>query len=168
MRLALETLLQLQNEALLQRFAIGGAIAASFYVEAVVTEDLDVFAFITPQASGFVLLTPLYDRIKTLGGRVHNEHIIIGSWPVQILPAFNPLVEAAVLNASMQNFESIQVPVISADYLAAIALQLGRAKDYQRVDALIASGACSTLALNALIAAHNLQDRWEIYVQRHT
>ena len=167
MRLALETLLQLQNEALLQRFAIGGAIAASFYVEAVATEDLDVFAFITPQPSGFVLLTPLYDRIKALGGRVHNEHIIIGTWPVQISPAFNPLVEAAVLNAPMQNFELIQVPVISADYLAAIALQLGRAKDYQRVDALIASGACSTLALNALIATHNLQDRWESYVQRH-
>ncbi len=168
MRLALETLLQLQSEALLQRFAIGGAIAASFYVEAVATEDLDVFAFIAPQPSGFVLLTPLYDRIKTLGGRVHNEHIIIGSWPVQILPAFNPLIEAAVLHAPMQTFESIQVPVISADYLAAIALQLGRAKDYQRVDALIAAGACSMQTLNALIATHNLQDRWESYVQRHS
>jgi len=168
MRLALETLLQLQREALLQRFAIGGAIAASFYVEAVATEDLDVFAFITPQPSGLVLLTPLYDRIQLLGGRVHNEHIIIGGWPVQILPAFNPLIEAAVLDATMQNFESIQVPVISADYLAAIALQLGRAKDYQRVDALIAAGACSTQALNALIATYNLQDRWESYVQRHS
>ena len=168
MRLALETLLQLQSEALLQRFAIGGAIAASFYVEAVATEDLDVFAFITPQPSGFVLLTPLYDRIKILGGRVHNEHIIIGGWPVQILPAFNPLIEAAVLNAPMQAFESIQVPVISADYLAAIALQLGRAKDYLRVDALIAAGACSTHELSELIATYNLQDRWESYVNRHS
>ena len=167
MRLALETLLKIQSEALLQRFAIGGAIAASFYVEAVATEDLDVFAFITPQPSGFVLLTPLYDRIKELGGRVHNEHIVIGSWPVQILPAFNPLIEAAVLNAPMQTFESIQVPVISADYLAAIALQLGRAKDYQRVDALITAGACSRTTLNELISKHNLQDRWESYVQRN-
>ncbi len=108
MRLALETLLQLQSEALLQRFAIGGAIAASFYVEAVATEDLEVFAFITPQPPGFVLLTPLYDRIKALGG------------------------------------------------------------DYQRVDALIAGGACATSALNALIATYSLQDRWESYVQRHS
>ncbi len=168
MRLALEILLQLQREALLQCFAIGGAIAASFYVEAVATEDLDVFAFITPQPSGFLLLTPLYDRIKELGGRVHNEHIVIGTWPVQILPAFNPLIEAAVLNASIQTFESIKVPVISADYLAAIALQLGRAKDYQRVDALIAASACSMQSLNKLIETYNLQDRWETYVQRHS
>jgi len=166
MKLALETLLTLQQESLLQRFAIGGAIAASFYVEAVATEDLDVFAFITPQPSGFVLLTPLYDRIKALGGRVHNEHIVIGNWPVQILPAFNPLVEAAVLSAPLQRFEGIEIPVIAADYLAAIALQLGRAKDYLRVDALIASGACQIDSLNDLIASHQLHDRWASYVRR--
>jgi hypothetical protein len=42
MKLALETMLTLQRESLLQRFAIGGAIAASFYVEAIATEDLDI------------------------------------------------------------------------------------------------------------------------------
>jgi hypothetical protein len=166
MRVALSTLLQLQSEGLLQRFAIGGAIAASFYIEAVATEDLDVFAFIAPQPSGFVLLTPLYERIKSLGGRVHNEHIVIGGWPVQILPAFNPHVEAAVLKAPAQSYENLLIPVISADYLAAIALLLGRAKDYLRVDALIAAGACQLDALNTLIATHQLQDRWESYVRR--
>lgn len=166
MKLALETLLTLQREGLLQRFAIGGAIAASFYVEAIATEDLDVFAFITPQPSGLVLLTPLYDRIKALGGRVHNEHIVIGDWPVQILPAFNPLVEAAVLSAPMRGFENIEIPVLSAEYLAAIALQLGRAKDYQRVDALITADSFQGAFLKALIEAHNLHDRWESYVRR--
>jgi hypothetical protein len=167
MRIALETLLTLQAESLLHRFAIGGAIAASFYIEAVATEDLDVFAFIAPQPSGFVL-TPLYERIKALGGRVHNEHIIIGDWPVQILPAFNPLIEAAVLNAPVQRYEDIQVPVVSAPYLAAIALQLGRAKDYQRIDDLIAAGACEIDELIALVQTHNLTERWEHYVRRHS
>ena len=166
MRIALQTLLTLQTEALLQRFAIGGAIAASFYIEAVATEDLDIFAFISPQPSGFVLLTPLYERIKTLGGRVHNEHIVIGGWPVQILPAFNPLIEAAVLGAPLQRYEDIHVPVVSACYLAAIALQLGRAKDYQRVDDLIAAGACEIAELIALVQLHQLQDRWEQYVRQ--
>jgi hypothetical protein len=166
MRIALETLLQIQREGLLQRFAIGGAIAASFYIEAVATEDLDVFAFIAPQPSGFVLLTPLYDRIKALGGHVHNEHIVIGDWPVQILPAFNPLIEEAVLHAPIQRFEDLDVPVISAHYVAAIALQLGRTKDYLRVDALIAAGACQLHELHALIDKHKLQERWDIYVRR--
>ena len=168
MRIALETLLTLQKEALLQRFAIGGAIAASFYLEAVATEDLDIFAFISPQPSGFVLFTPLYERIKALGGRVHNEHIVIGGWPVQILPAFNPLIEEAVLNAPLQRYEEIDVAVISASYLAAIALQLGRAKDYQRVDDLISTGACKIADLITLVQSHQLLDRWERYVQQRT
>ena len=62
MKAALETLLKLRDEGLLARFAIGGAIAASYYVEAVVTEDLDVFAFLTPAPSGLLLLGPLYER----------------------------------------------------------------------------------------------------------
>ena len=37
---ALETLLKLRDEGVLARFAIGGAIAAGYYIEAVATEHL--------------------------------------------------------------------------------------------------------------------------------
>lgn len=167
MRDALQLLLQLKQEGLLQRFAIGGAIAASFYLEAIATDDLDVFAFITPQPSGLVLLTPLYARIKTLGGRVHNEHIVFGGWPLQILPAYNPLVEAAVLSALPQRYETLNVPVVTADYLAAIALQLGRAKDFQRVYGLIECGAVNAGQLQELIHNFGLADRWRDYAKRY-
>lgn len=160
-------MLKLQEEGLLQKFAVGGAIAASFYLEAIATEDLDVFAFITPAASGLLLLTPLYDRIKTLGGKVQNEHIVIGTWPVQILPAFNPLIEEAVLKAPLQSYETLQVPVISALHLAAIALQLGRAKDIARVTALIDSGAVDLTQLSIMAQSHGLNERWQSYVRHH-
>jgi hypothetical protein len=62
--------------------------------------------------------------------------------------------------------EEIHVPV--ALYLAAIALQLGRAKDYQRVDDLIASGACTVSELVALAQSHQLMERWGQYVQQFT
>lgn len=163
MREALQVLLQIQQEGLLQRFAIGGAIAASFYLEAIATEDLDVFAFIAPQSSGLLSLTALYERIKALGGRVHNEHIVVGAWPIQILPAYNPLVESAVLNAVTQRYETLLVPVVTAEYLAAIALQLGRAKDYQRVHELIECGAVNEEQLQVLIAQHGLTERWSRY-----
>ena len=45
----LQVLLQLRSEGRLVRFAIGGAVAASFYIEAVATEELDVFALLGPQ-----------------------------------------------------------------------------------------------------------------------
>jgi hypothetical protein len=160
-------LLALQSEALLSQFAIGGAVAASFYLEAVATEDLDIFAFIAPAPSGSVLLTPLYDRMKELGGTVHNEHVVVGRWPVQILPAYNPLVEEAIIAASLQNYDSLQVPVVSATHLAAIALQLGRPKDYQRVHDLLQSGLVDSPNLDSLIRRHGLQDRWSSYAKRY-
>lgn len=85
MRDTLEVLLRLRDEGTLADFAIGGAIAASFFTPAVATEDLDIFAFLKPPASGLLVLTPLYDRLQELGGRIENEYVVIGQWPVQIL-----------------------------------------------------------------------------------
>ncbi len=168
MKQALQTLLKLRDEGLLARFAIGGAIAASFYVEAVATEDVDVFAFLTPAPSGPLLLGPLYERLRQLGATVRNEHVIIGTWPVQILPAYTPLVEEAVLQAPERSFEDIRVPVVSAEHLCAIALQTGRAKDYARVQAFVAAGVVNTLALHRLIVRFSLSERWLTYERRYS
>ena len=86
MREGLKVLLQVREEGVLADFAIGGAIAASFYTPAVATEDLDIFAFLKPSASGLLVLTPLYGRLHQLGGRIESEHAVIGRWTVQILP----------------------------------------------------------------------------------
>ena len=167
MRETLQVLLQLRSEGLLARFAVGGAVAASFYAEAVNTEDLDIFAFLTPSASGLLVLTPLYDRLKQLGASVQNEHIVIHGWPVQILPAYTPLVEEAVVNAPEQSFHDLAVPVVGAEYLCAIALQTGRPKDFQRIYALIEAGCVNAAALNQLIEKFHLSERWSTYARRY-
>jgi hypothetical protein len=165
---ALKTLLLLRDEGTLSQFAIGGAIAASFYAPAVATEDLDVFAFLKPSASGLLVLTPLYDRLKELGGQAVNEYVMIDNWPVQILPAYTPLVEDAVIHAQEQAFENVKVPVVDADYLCAIALQTGRSKDYQRVHSLIEVSAVNIKKLHQLVEKHRLSERWETYVRRYS
>lgn len=167
MKQTLQVLLQLREEGALAQFAIGGAVAASFYIEAVATEDLDIFAFLQPAPGGLLMLTPLYDRLKALGATVQNEHVLIHGWPVQILPAYTPLVEAAVSAAKPQAFQGLMVPVVTADYLCAIALQTGRPKDYQRVYALISAGCVSAATLRQLIQLHHLQDRWNTYARRY-
>ena len=73
MRDTLEVLLRLREEGALADFAIGGTIPASFFTPAVATEDLDIFAFLKPSASGLPVLTPLYKRLQELGGRIENE-----------------------------------------------------------------------------------------------
>lgn len=163
----LKILLQLRAEGTIGRFAIGGAIAASFYIEAVATEDLDVFAFLQPTGSGLLTLTPLYERLRQLGGVVKNEHVVLHGWPVQILPAYNPLIEAAVSSAAEQTFHDVKVPVVSAEFLCAIALQTGRAKDYQRVNALLEAGCVKTGALEKLVQDYALGERWNQYVRRY-
>ena len=166
MREALQVLLQLRSEGVLAEFAIGDAIAASFYTPAVATEDLDIFAFLTPSPSRLLVLTPLYERLVSLGGRVENEFVVIGAWPVQILPAYTPLVEEAVSHAIDRKFEDLVVRVVDANYLCAIALQTGRPKDYLRVQALFESGHVQNEALSALIDKFALTQRWETYVRR--
>jgi hypothetical protein len=166
MQQALEILLQLRQEGILAKFAIGGAIAASFYAEAVATEDLDVFAFLSTGASGLISLSPLYERLEQLGGIVKNEHIVIGGWPVQVLPAYTPLVEQAIETSVYRSFGSIEVPVVRADYLCGIALQTGRAKDYTRVNNLISSGSVDIEALAQLVKSFHLEERWATYVRR--
>lgn len=168
MKQTLQVLLQLREEGALAQFAVGGAVAASFYIEAVATEDLDIFAFLQASPGGLLMLTPLYDRLKALGATVQNEHVLIHGWPVQILPAYTPLVEAAVSAAQPQSYQGLTVPVVTADYLCAIALQTGRPKDYQRVHALISAGAVTATLLRQLVQSHHLQDRWTTYARRYT
>ena len=167
MRDSLKILLQIRDEGVLADFAIGGAIAASFYTPAVVTEDLDIFAFLKPSASGLLVLTPLYERLQALGGRVENEYVVIGQWPVQILPAYTPLVEEAVTHAVDRPFEDLTVKVVDANYLCAIALQTGRPKDYLRVHTLIESGHVQSDKLAALVNRFALSQRWDTYVKRY-
>lgn len=167
MKQALQVLLQLRSEGDLARFAVGGAIAASFYIEAVATEDLDIFAFLRPSPSGVLILTQLYDRLKELGATLQNEHVVIHGWPVQVLPAYTPLVEEAVTHAQEQVYDGLMVPVVTADYLCAIALQTGRPKDYQRVYSLIEAGCVTPAKLRQLIQTHGLQQRWNDYAHRY-
>lgn len=163
----LKILLQLRTEGMIGRFAIGGAVAASFYVESVATEDLDVYAFLQPASSGLLTLTPLYERLRQLGGMVVNEHVVVHGWPLQILPPYNPLIEAAVMSALEQKFHDVMVPVATAAYLCAIALQTGRAKDYQRVNALLEAGCVDASVLEKLVREYALQERWNQYVRRY-
>lgn len=167
MKDTLQVLLQLRSEGALTEFAIGGAVAASFYVEAVATEDLDVFAFLERSAGRLLIMTPLYARLKELGAKVKDEHVLIHGWPVQILPAYTPLVEEAVSHAREQAYHGLKVPVVTADYLCAIALQTGRAKDFQRVHSLIEAGCVTAARLRDLIQKHALQDRWRSYARRY-
>lgn len=159
MREALIALNQLVADAVVPRYAIGGAIGASFYIEAQATEDLDVFVVMASSPGALLSLTPIYDALKVLGGVPEGEHIRIGAWKVQILPAYKPLVEQALAESIEVDYDGIPTRVLTAEHLCAINLDTGRPKDYYRVSLFIEAEAVNVTVLEALLARYQLQDR---------
>lgn len=159
MKQAIRCLNELATEGIIGRYAIGGAIGASFYIEAANTEDVDAFVLLEPGQSGLITLEPLYAALKAKGGVLRGEHVVIGGWPIQILPAYKPLVEAALSQSIETQFDGEPTRVFAAEYLCAIALDTGRAKDLLRVQMFLEQDAVDMDALRALVAEYSLEER---------
>jgi hypothetical protein len=159
MREALLALNQLVTDGLVEAYAIGGAVGASFYIQAMQTEDVDAFVFLPGQNSGLMLLTPVYEALVRQGGVVEREYVRFGGWPLQILPDANPLVREAIREALDVEFEGVSTRVFRAEHLCAVALQTGRAKDYLRVKSFVEQDAVNLNLLTEVLQRHGLADK---------
>jgi hypothetical protein len=159
MQAALRALNQLVTDKVIEQYAIGGAIGASFYIEAVQTEDVDAFVFMAPSASGLLTLSPIYDALTKFGGIIENEYIRFAEWPVQILPDANDLVREAIREAKSVEFDGIPTRVFTAEHLCAVALQTGRTKDYLRVVMFLEAEQVDRGLLESTLKRHNLEDK---------
>jgi len=152
---------QLERDGVIQRYAIGGAVGATFYLEPVSTLDVDVFiAFKRQQGSMLVSPAPIFDYLKRTGCNMEGEHIVISGWPVQFLPANGPLLEDALDSAVEVDVESEPARVLTAEYLAAVALQTGRAKDKARLLQFIEAHALDRKKFEQLVERHGLTNKW--------
>ena len=62
-----EVINQMQKDGVIGRYAIGGAVGATFYLEPVRTIDVDVFVTISAEAGGTIIsLQPIYDYVRNL------------------------------------------------------------------------------------------------------
>lgn len=158
-RAALEALNRLLADRVIESYAIGGAIGASFYLPAMQTEDLDVFVFLPPAPGTLVSLTPVYDALRAQGGQIEGEHIRFGKWPVQILTDANALIAEAIREAVDTDYDGIPTRVFTPEHLCAIALATGRSKDYARVMLFLDEREVEPERLSALAARFGLSDR---------
>jgi hypothetical protein len=155
----LEIINRMEAEGRIGRYAIGGAMAAIFYVEPFTTYDLDIF-FATSMSGGLVTLTPVYEYLSGAGYEAEGEAVNIEGWPVQFLPTYNPLVAEAVEQAVEIKFKSTPTRVLSAEHLVAIMLQTGREKDYARAAKFLEEGVVNAARLTDIVSRHGLTDRW--------
>lgn len=153
---------QLEADGVINRYAIGGAVGATFYLEPVATLDVDIFVLFRPEAGrGLLSLQPIYDYLTARGGAIEGEYVVISGWPVQFLPPTSPLVDEALADAVTVQVEGMSARVFTAEHLAAIALQLGRPKDKARLLQFVESGAIDTDRFKAILTRHGLDNRWK-------
>jgi hypothetical protein len=167
MKATLAVINQMQTDGVIGQYAIGGAVGATFYLEPAATLDIDVFVtFQKNSGSPLISLAPIYDYLTARGHKTQGEYIVIGSWPVQFLPPGNPLVEEALTYAVATAVDGVSTHVMTAEHLVAIALQVGRAKDHNRILQFIESGALEPAKLDPILARHGLLEKWEQFGQR--
>ena len=159
MRAALEALNYLVADRVIESYAIGGAIGASFYLPATQAEYLDVFVFLPASSGPLVTLAPVYDALKAQGGQVEGEYVRFGKWPVQILTDANALIAEAIREAAGTDYDGVLTRVFTAEHLCVIALQSGRTKDFARVMLFLGENEVDLEALSALAARFGLSDR---------
>jgi hypothetical protein len=137
-------------------------VGATFYLEPVATLDVDVFITIQPEA-GSLIASPqrIFDYLKARGGKMEGEYIVIAGWPVQFLPAATPLVEEALAQAIERDVAGMRTSVFTAEHLAAIALQTGRAKDKARLLQFIETGAIDAVRFQDIISRHRMIEAWK-------
>lgn len=160
------TINQMQNDGVIERYAVGGAVGATFYLEPVATLDVDIFVVLGAKGGLLVSLQPIYDYLKQRGGVVEREYIRVAGWPVQFLPPPGALEEEALQQAVPIDVEGTTAWVFTAEHLAAIALQTGRAKDKARLLQFVEEGALDVTRFEGILARHHLLDAWRRWEQQ--
>ena len=132
----------------------------------VATLDADVLV-VVPDPARIDLPGPIYRYCQSLGYLPEVEAVLVGKWPVQFVPVFSELTTAAVHAAETDEIDDVPVRVVSAAYLAVIALSVGRAKDHLRIVSLLESAAVVEDTIQALAQTHGLGDKWQTFRRKY-
>lgn len=144
----------LVSAGLIEEWALGGALAAIYYVEPFTTYDADIF-FI-PKDKGLTAGIPaIYSYLQSQGCQVEREHLLVQGFPVRFLAAAG-LTGEAVRQAERFEYEGVPARVFRAEHIVAIAASVGRAKDKARIEQLLKQANLDKTYLADLLHRHNL------------
>jgi len=156
---------EMRGSGVILNYALFGAVAQMRYTEPVATLDADVLVAI-PTPEGLDVLAPIYKFCVSKGYKAEGEAIQVEAWPVQFIPVYSAITQEALEEAEAVEFEGVPFRVVRADYLAVIALSVGRAKDFTRILALFESGCIAQERIAQLAEKHGLSDAWKRFKRR--
>ena len=158
----------MQADGVIGKYAIGGAVAAAFYVEGTSTFDIDIFIpFENIPGSSLASLSPIFNYLTPLGYKPAGAHIIIEGWQVQFLPAEDALYKEALLQAVETEVGGVKTWVMTAEHLMAIALRTGRGKDLIRIEQFVHDNVYDANELNQILARHKLVEKWQQFNDKY-
>ena len=163
----IKTINQMQADGVIEHYAIGDGVGATFYLEPVATLDVDIFINFKSESEKLIISPqPIFDYLKARGCSMEGEYIMIAGCPVQFLPPGNPFVEEALSQAVQKDVAGTPARIFSAEHLSAVALQTGRAKDKSRLLQFIEEGALDASRFQEIISRHGLMPVWKQFKQQ--
>ena len=131
---ALRTLSRLKRTGVIRDYAIGGGYAVNYYLEPILTYDLDIFLLMDTDDE----FSALYRYFKKARYKIENVYIMIGEMPVQFLPSsIHPLIDEAVKGAKRIRVKGVYTKVLTAEHLIATLLMAFRPKDKMVIPELL-------------------------------
>jgi len=154
----LKIIKELKEKRVLKDFSIGGGIAALYYIEPLLTYDLDIF-FI-PIEDSIDVLAPIYQYLIEKGFKAKKEHVLIEGVPVQFIPAYNELVKEAVQYSNEVKYGRIKTKILGLEYLIAVMLQTYRPKDRERLVKVFEEAKIDRTLLKKILKKYGLYDKY--------
>jgi hypothetical protein len=149
---------ELKEAKVIEDFSIGGGIAALYYIEPLLTYDLDIF-FI-PFEDSIDVLAPIYRYLNEKGFKAKKEHVFIEGVPVQFIPVYNDLVKGAVQNSVEVKYGRIKTRILGLEYLIAVMLQTYRSKDRERLVKVFEEAKVDLKFLKKILKKYGLYDKY--------
>ena len=146
---------ELVSAGLIENYALGGALAAIYYVEPFTTYDADIL-FIASDKTLNAGIPAIYSHLQSKGWRVAREHLLVKDFPVQFLAA-SGLTEEAVREAKPIEYEGVPAKVFRPEHIIAIAASVGRHKDLARIEQLMSYAKIDEAMLDDILRRHNLK-----------
>jgi len=156
--IALDAISDLKRDGVIIDYAIGGAMALSFWSEPAATFDLDVFVLLK-SIGILVSLDQIYRWARERGYPEKAEHVIVAGVPVQFIVAPDDLAAEAVHAAADLDYNGHPVRVMRPEFLIALYLQPAARtrRRLERVAGLLEEGNVDRLLLDDLLKRYKLE-----------
>jgi hypothetical protein len=119
---ALRAINELKGAGVIDDYAVAGAMALVFWIEPIMTFDLDVLVMLPHSTGPLISLDPIYRWATDHGYVEEHEHVVIDGVPVQFLPSFGALADEAIQTAVDRKYHGVDLRVVRPEYLIALFL----------------------------------------------